>query len=124
VRNLSYDALNRLSTDTWVVGGSTVDTLSFTYDAKGNLLTASNNNGIYTFSYDALDRITNVSEPFSASLSFSYDAVGNRTVVHDSQGGATTSTYDADNRLTSRQFGASGQPSLRSKENRVIQDWF
>src|SRR5439155_25620472 len=64
-RDLAYDADNRLTTETWVSsGGSTVDTLSYTYDAVGNLLNAANGNGAYTLTYDAVDRATVVQEPF------------------------------------------------------------
>ncbi len=68
MRNLSYDAANRLTTETWVVGGTTVNTLSFSYDGVGNLLTAANYNGTYTLSYDALDRVTMAQEPFAGTL--------------------------------------------------------
>jgi YD repeat-containing protein len=47
------------------------------------------------------------------TLTFTYDAVGNRTRVDDSLGGVETSVYDAANRLTSRQFGGTGQTPLR-----------
>ncbi len=39
--------------------------------------------------------------------------VGNRTLLQDYLGGTTTSVYDAANRLTSRQFGGTGQTPLR-----------
>jgi RHS repeat-associated protein len=41
------------------------------------------------------------------------DAVGNLTVLQDSLGGTTTSIYDVANRLTTREFGGSGQTPLR-----------
>jgi RHS repeat-associated protein len=113
VRNLSYDADNRQTGETWVTSGVTVNTVTFTYDANGNQLTAANNNGAYTLSYDALNRVTTVAEPFGQSLTFAYDNVGNRTLVQDSKGGVATSVYDSANELTSRQFGGTGQTPLR-----------
>jgi RHS repeat-associated protein len=113
VDNFAYDSLDRLTTATWVNGGTTVNTMTYGYDANGNLLAAANNYGAYTMTYDALDRTTTVLEPCSQHLTFSYDAVGNRTLVLDSQGGVTTSVYDAANNLTSRQFGGTGQTPLR-----------
>src|SRR5207237_5585630 len=47
------------------------------------------------------------------SLTFGYDAVGHRIRVEDSKGGVTTSTYDGDNQLTSRQLGGTGITPLR-----------
>ena len=62
---------------------------------------------------DTLNRMATEQEPFGQALTFTYDADGNRTVLQDSQGGITTSIYDAVNLLTSRQFGGSGQTPLR-----------
>jgi RHS repeat-associated protein len=113
VINFSYDALNEETGETWIVSGSTVNTLTFTYDAAGNMLTAANNAGTYTMAYDALNRISSEQEPFGAVLTMTYDAVGNRTQVQDSFGGITTSVYDAAGRMTTLEFGGSGQTQLR-----------
>ena len=112
VRNLSYDALNRKTGETWVVSGSTVNTQTFTYDAADNQLTAQDQSGAYTMAYDTLNRMTSEQEPFGQVLTFSYDAASNRTQVNDSQSGVTTSVYDALGRLTSRKF-SNGTTNLR-----------
>jgi RHS repeat-associated protein len=114
-RDLQYDPLNRLQTETWVVGGSTVDTRQFSYNAHGSLLTAGNNNGttLYTFTYDDHQRPTRVQEPYGLALTYAYDPANNRTLVQDSLGGVTTSTYDARQRLTSRQFSGTSLPAVR-----------
>jgi hypothetical protein len=46
-------------------------------------------------------------------LSFGYDGNGGRTSVNDSLGGQVASAFDADSRLTSRQFSGAGQTPLR-----------
>jgi RHS repeat-associated protein len=113
-QNFQYDPLNRQTTVTWVAaGGATTDTRVYGYDQNGNLTSASNSVGAYALAYDALDRMSSQQDPYGLSLTFTYDAVGNQTLVQDSFGGVTTSVYDADNRLTSRQFGGSGQTALR-----------
>jgi RHS repeat-associated protein len=109
----TYDNDNRLTKANWVVSGSTVNTLTFSYDNNKNLLTAANYNGTYTMSYDALNRVTVTQEPFGLTLTATYDSVGNRTQLQDSFNGILTSVYDAANRLTSRQFGGASQTSLR-----------
>jgi len=109
----TYDADNRLTQENWVVSGSTVNTLTFSYDANGNLLAAINNAGAYTMAYDALNRVTQTQEPFGLTLTATYDGVGNRTQLQDSFGGVLTSVYDSANRLTSRQFGGASQTPLR-----------
>jgi RHS repeat-associated protein len=109
-----YDADGRLITETWFdAHGNQVNAQSFTYDNNGNLLTAQDLNGLYTMTYDALDRVVTTQEPFGLSLTDAYDADGNRTLLQDSLGGVTTYVYDADNELTSEQFGGSGQVPLR-----------
>jgi RHS repeat-associated protein len=113
-QDFSYDNANRLTGATWRdAGGSVVNTQTFTLDANGNQLTAADANGTYTLSYDALNRVSTQAGPFGLTLTFSYDAAGNSTQVQDSKGGVTTSVYDGDNQLTSRQLGGSGITALR-----------
>src|SRR5262249_32931207 len=90
-----------------------VNTVTLTWDTNDNLLTAANANGIYTSTYDALDRTSTQAGPFGLTLTFGYDAVGNRTLEQDSKGGVLTSVYDGDNQLISRQLGGSGITPLR-----------
>src|SRR5207249_3608469 len=105
---------NRLLTETWKSSsGTTVNILTYSYDPAGNELTAADQNGTYTLSYDVLNRVATEQEPFGLSLTFSYDASSNRTGVQDSFGGVVTSTYDAANRLTNRELANSGQASIR-----------
>jgi RHS repeat-associated protein len=115
LRTFTYDALDRQKGETWLTaaGGSTVNTLTFTYDAAGNLKTAANTASTYTFTYDKLNRRLSEQQPFGLSLTFTYDATDNRTRVEDSLGGVTTSVYDDANRLTQREFGGTGQTPLR-----------
>src|ERR1700727_2076186 len=54
--------------------------------------------------YQAQSALTNVQEPFSASLSYSYDGDGNQTQVVDSFGGTQTSVYDVQDRLVTREY--------------------
>jgi RHS repeat-associated protein len=107
--SFAYDSLNRLTTETWFTSGSKTNTLTYLYDAAGNITLAQNNAGTYTLIYDADNRVTVAQEPNSQALTLSYDSVGNRTQVQDSFGGLTTSVFDADNRLNSRKFTGNGQ---------------
>jgi RHS repeat-associated protein len=110
----AYDGAGRLTGQTWRTSGGVVsDTRSFSYDGDGQVLTAANSQGTYTYTYDAAGRVTTVAEPFSVALTFSYDNNGNRTLVQDSLGGVTTSVYDGDNNLTSRRLGGTGVTAQR-----------
>jgi RHS repeat-associated protein len=113
VQNFSYDAANRELGGTWVTGGTTVNTLTFTYDAEGNPLTAADGAGAITMTYDALRRLQDETNVFGLTLTYTYDARDRVTQVQDALGGTTTSVYDAANRLTSRQVGGSGVTPLR-----------
>ena len=89
------------------------ETINFTYNNDGQMLTASNTVGTmtysYGFSYDDDGQVQSVTEPFGLSLSMTYDIYGNRTGVNDSLGGTVTSTYNSDNLLTGRTLTYSGQ---------------
>jgi RHS repeat-associated protein len=90
--------------------GSVADTRNFSFDAEGNLLSVSNNNGNYSYTYDDSGRVLTVTNPFGQTLTYGYDQNGNVTSVSDSLGGQVTSVFSAAQRLTSRQFsGPNGQ---------------
>jgi RHS repeat-associated protein len=111
----AYDNANRETGETWkAAGGAVTNVLTFTYDAKGNRLTAASYAGTVSYAYDALDRLTAQTDVFGTVLTYVYDAGGRRTQVQDSLGGVLTSVYDAGDRLTSRQFGGAGQTPLRA----------
>jgi RHS repeat-associated protein len=107
----SYDADGRTTAVTWKDAGgiNTTNQQAFTYDPNGNVLTAGDNNGNYTYSYDLLNRATQVQQPFSESVSYTYDAADRLTGMHDSFGGTTTYTFDAANRVTALQFSNTGE---------------
>jgi RHS repeat-associated protein len=90
-----------------------VNVFTYTYDADGNQLTAANNAGTDTMTYNSLDQMASVKGPTNLTLSYSYDANGNRTLVQDSLGGVVTSVYNADNLLQTRELGGSGITALR-----------
>jgi RHS repeat-associated protein len=113
-QDFTYDQANRLTGDVWrSAGGSIVNTQTFTYDANGDMLSASDASGTYTFAYDALGQRTGQQDLFGIMLTYTYDPAGRRTGAQDSLGGTTTSVYDIANRLTTREFGGPGQTPLR-----------
>ena len=110
-----YDKNARLVSEIWKDDQSvTFDTRSFGYDVAGNLLTASNDAGAYSFTYDALNRVSTVNQPFGLTLTNVYDAADNRISVTDNKGGVTSSTYDGMNRLSSRELSGTGITPLKA----------
>ncbi|MCU0484784.1 MAG: hypothetical protein MUC85_01610 [Anaerolineales bacterium] len=71
--SLQLHALNTLNQYT-LVG----DVL-FSYDADGNLVSENGSAGITTYTYDAANRLVNVSEPGGDTWEYTYDALGNRS---------------------------------------------
>ncbi len=97
---LTWDALNRLSTvvDNRLPAGA--NTAVYTYDAAGNVVTATYPNGFQTtFTYDQLSRINAVSTPVS-SYTYSLGPTGNRTGATEGNGRTLTWNYDGIYRLT------------------------
>jgi RHS repeat-associated protein len=110
----SYDLDGRLVTQTWHnASGTVVNTLTFAYDGVGNQTVAQDSHGAYTMTFDALNRANVIKGLYGVTLTYTFDAVGNRTKTQDSFGGVLTSVYDNANRLTTQQFGGSGQTPLR-----------
>ena len=98
----TYDTRNRVLTKATDEG-----TLTYTYDAAGNLAstTSSNPNGIQnTYTYDDLNRLESVNDgrqPFALSFtSYDYDDVGNLETVDYGNTISHSYTYDTLNRLT------------------------
>jgi len=84
-RQQGYDALNRMV--------STIE------DYKGTDSFTPNTTS--KFGYDALDRLTGVTDPSSLTTTYTYDGLGNRTALQSPDTGTSTDTYDAaGNRLT------------------------
>jgi YD repeat-containing protein len=86
---------------------TTVNTLSFTYDAAGNMLTADDSSSSYAFDYDNLYRLVQSDNAGTAGvpnvvLDYEYDAAGNRVSTADDSGVTVESVYDDLDRLTSR----------------------
>jgi len=102
-----YDLLDRLTAERWFDGDALVRTIESTYGAAGNLLTISDPDSAYAFTYDALNRLTssdNAGTPNvpHVTLSYVYDAVGNRLTAGDQFGINVTSEYDPRNLLIAR----------------------
>jgi RHS repeat-associated protein len=78
---------------------------SFTYNAVGQVLTATDPQATITkFAYDGFGNQTYITRDFghlNQHTGFTYDALGNVVAVLDPNGNLTRRTYDADRRLTS-----------------------
>ena len=99
----TYDRSGRLVGVASTRGATTLAAASITLDAAGNPTTVVAPSGTETYEYDQLERVTRACYAGcgTSSTSYVYDAVGNRTRQTEAPGGVTTSTHDANDRLTS-----------------------
>ena len=96
----TYDSLNRLATvvDNRLPVGR--NTTTYSYDAAGNLVTATYPNGVQsTLTYDDLNRVTAM-DAGSASYNYTLGPAGNRQSAVESSGRTLNWNYDGINRLT------------------------
>ena len=102
-----YDELSRReATRVLAVGGAPANSITFQYDAVGNLRFVADNDTQLERTYDALDRVLEEKtlaggiQPVT-TLTSSYNAVGDRTMLVDSEGGSHTYGHDGAGRLSS-----------------------
>ena len=86
-----------------------IKTFGSSYDAIGHLLTSTNPDSKYSYTYDAVDRISSIDNTGTVGVpavkfTYGYDAVGNLLSVTDKIGGVLKGTnaynYDILNRVT------------------------
>jgi RHS repeat-associated protein len=73
-----YDGRNTVLTKNAVTGGGT---LTYTYDADGNMLTAQDAGGTTTYAYNDLDQLASLTDEAGDLWEFAYNAAGERTTT-------------------------------------------
>jgi RHS repeat-associated protein len=119
----NYDTLNRQTAERWLDGSNTtIKTFSSSYDAVGHLLSSTNPDSTYSYSYDLVDRVTSIDNTGTVGVptvkfNYSYDAVGNLVAVNDSINGTNAGingyTYDLLNRVTGLTQSGTGVQNKR-----------
>jgi RHS repeat-associated protein len=130
LRSYGYDAADRLTqaTDaqnkTIAIGWNGEDrvtsiddgrgqSVARAYDSRGNLTSQTDGRGTLTYTYDALDRLTGLTDPQGVAQSFAYNPEGALTEADLGNGVVTTNAYDPDGRMTQTE-SRSGQNTLQS----------
>jgi RHS repeat-associated protein len=105
----NYDTLNRQTSERWLNSNGTIKTFNTSYDAVGHLVSAISSDSSYSYTYDAVDRVTSINNTGTVGIpavkfNYGYDAVGNLLTVNDSikgvNAGVTGYSYDQLNRVT------------------------
>jgi len=91
----AYDNANRLTGISYVKGGTTLASASYTLDAVGNRTARTDLAGTQSYAYDSAYRLTSVTYPGPSTTTYAYDAFGNRTSTTTSAGTTTTAYNDA-----------------------------
>jgi YD repeat-containing protein len=86
-----YDANNRETSEKWVSGGSTLYTMTVTYDPAGRETQVQDNSSKYAYTYDNANQLLTVNDQGTTglpqvTLTYGYDHDGNRTSMSDTQG--------------------------------------
>ncbi len=93
----SYDDAGRMVSKTYVGDG----TINYSFDGNGNTVTMTDAIGTTGYFYDALNRLTTVTDSYGQAVSYAYDLSGNRTGITYPGGKTVTYSYDSLNRLSS-----------------------
>jgi RHS repeat-associated protein len=135
VREFQYDTLGRNAAEIWYdtaadaeMDANRQNTLNFTYDALGRMLSAGDQFASYAYTYDRLGRMTSSDAAIAGlaptvTLTNAYDAAGRRTQVAAAIGGnadfVTDYAYDQLGRTTSIRQYASTTSVLPVADRRV-----
>jgi YD repeat-containing protein len=99
----SYNALNQLTSR---VSGS--ESVSLWYDPNGNLTNMVDSLGTTRQTFDAMNRLVQVGDPFGQTVSNQYNLAGRRTQIVYPGGKSQSFAYDGASRLTNAQASAFG----------------
>lgn len=127
----SYDSLGRVITETWYRAGSgtSYDTLNYTYDLDGELLTANDDVSSYACTYNSVGQETSVDNNGTpgvpdVALTSSYDADGDRTQLAATIGSTAdfvnNYSYDNLNRETQVTQGASAASGADAVDPKLV----
>jgi RHS repeat-associated protein len=103
VTTYSYDQMSRETGETDAAGTSLAGVNTYTYDAAGNQVTATDpDDETTTTTYNAMDLESTVTDPDTGTTSYDYNSDGQLSVLIDPVGNRTTFMYDPLGRQTTQ----------------------
>ncbi|MBK7930881.1 MAG: VCBS repeat-containing protein [Bryobacterales bacterium] len=100
----TYDAYGRKLTES-----TAARTETFSYDTRGrvtSIVSTGVNPGTMSFTHNAANRLTSVTDRFGHTVSYTYDSFGRRASMTAPDGAVTTYLYDASGRISRITTGA------------------
>lgn len=91
-----YDDANRLVTIDYATGAD----VTFTYDNGGRRITMTDGLGTTTWTYNELNQVTAITDPFDKTVEYAYDDAGNKIEITYPDLSTVSYEYDDANRLT------------------------
>lgn len=109
-RSYNYDQLNQLVKKSYsdAQGTSTDDAVLYAYDSSGQRISMVDTTGTSTYEYDALGRLTSVSDGNGHTIGYAYSESGNLKEMTYADGTKVSYEYDLNDNLT-RVTDRSGQ---------------
>jgi RHS repeat-associated protein len=103
VETRNYDRAGRTTEVRHAKAGTPLSFFQYAYDAVGNPLSVTSQDGATTYAYDVRDRLTEAcfASACSSFVRYAYDVVGNR-LSETRPEGTTTYSYDVADQLSSR----------------------
>jgi RHS repeat-associated protein len=92
-----YDPANRLKEVTYSDGKT--HSVKYEYNADGDRTSVIDGTGTTSYTYDKLDRLTEVGEPHGLNTSYEYNLANQQTKITYPSGKAVSRAYDKDGRL-------------------------
>ncbi len=80
---------------------TSAQTTAIAYDAVGNRMVMTDTLGVTRYTYDDLNRLTQVKDPFNQTVGYGYDSASNRTTLTYPDSKVVTYTYNLVNQMTS-----------------------
>jgi RHS repeat-associated protein len=96
VTNYAYDNANRLITIDYPASADVI----FVYDAGGRRISMTDGLGVTTWTYNDINQVTAITDPFGKTVSYTYDSVGNQSSITYPNTQTVSYGYDSANRLT------------------------
>ncbi|MDV2078511.1 RHS repeat-associated core domain-containing protein [Marinobacter xestospongiae] len=121
-----YDGLQRMASNSLRdPAQQTLEAVSYSYDAVGNILSKDSNDGDYLYGYDNLYRLISADYPKAGDETFAYDGVGNRTSYNGDAGWE----YNDANQLTEQsdtayEYNANGHLVKKTKNGEVTKFFY